>query len=328
MSKIIYNLEFPEKITTLNICGYEIKRLPEYAERYPKMMWLVNSSGSEFSTNIQTGSHQATAIVREINKPAILEWGEDVSTRLNDICIVLGLFTGRHVFAIDKSVYSTNPTLISDHRMFNYGGILKCSLPFEEEYFNEETLQPLTAKELKDDKYYFLNARNIGFAKGINNVLDLIATQDWQDAYGKGYFLLLFKQALFRMNIEPTFILCWAMWEHLYGAIRPRPKNRQGVELTDDQIEKTVNGDAKIAYLLKHIFGLTLRSESHNEIRRIVNARNKLMHFGKKPDNVDYSEMDLFVRATECLVCKILNLTPSNLFNTNEKLAQFLNLTR
>jgi len=322
MSKemVIYNLEFPENIHVLEFNGYQIKRLPDYGESYSNMMWLVNSSGSEFTTQVQTGSHQATASVDEIGKSAVLPWGDDKNTYLSDICIILSLFTLRHVFVIEKEVHESGPTLISDHRIFNYGGILRCSIPLKEEYFDEETLQPLTEEQRENDKYYFLHARDIGFAEGINDILNLIASQEWREKYEEGYFLFLFKQALFRMNIEPTFLMCWAMWEHLFAVL-----NRG--KYTEDQLEKDIPAEYKINFFLEDNFGLTLSSKSREEVRRIKHARNSLVHLGKKPEDVDLQEMDLFIRATECLVCKTLELEPSNVFNTNEKLARFLKLS-
>ncbi|KXK27295.1 MAG: hypothetical protein TR69_WS6001000169 [candidate division WS6 bacterium OLB20] len=326
MRMVIYNLEFPVYVQRLTLDGYEFVRLENYEEAHSKMMWLVNSSGSEFSTNIQTGQHQATGTVQEINKEASLPWGNTNSTRLNDICLVLSIFTGRNVFAVEESVHNDTPTLISDHRMYNYGGILRCSIAYEAEYFNEDTLETLTESERENDEYYFVNQPDVGFGKGINQILDLISTPEWKTKYGDGYFLFLFKQAMQRMDIEPTFILCWAMWEHLFGALNPRPANKKGVEFTDEQIEKDLSGEYKITYFLVNYFGLVLNSDSRAEIRRIVNARNKLVHFGKRPKDLDLKEMELFIRATECLVCKILELEPSNVFNTNERLAEFLKL--
>lgn len=327
MNKIIYNFEFPEYINSLCLDGYTIKRIENYEEAYSKMMWWVNSSGSEFSTTIQTGQHQATGIVEELNKNPSLPWGNSTSTRLNDICLILSIFTGRNVFYLEEEAHNDSPTIISDHRMYNYGGILRCSIPYEAEFFNEDTLETLTQVEIESDEYYFVNQRDVGFGKVINQVLELISSQEWKTKFGGGYFLFLFKQAMQRMDIEPTFILCWAMWEHLFGTISPRPTNRRGVEFTDKQIEEDASAEYKITYFLMNYFGLVLNRDSRDEIRRIVNARNKLLHFGKRPEDVDLKEMELFIRATECLVCKILGVEPSNVFNTNERLAAFLRIS-
>lgn len=315
---IVYNLVFPEHINEMHIGGYVFKRLPEYSERHSKLMWLVNSSGSEFQTKIQTGSHQATASVIEMGTRKSLPWKEVDATKLTDICLIFTIFTGRNVFAIRKALFETDPTLISDYRIFNYGGILQCSIPYEEEYYNEQTLQRLSAKERVADEYYFVNHRDIGFQKGINKVLKLIRSREWRRKYNNGYFLLLFKQALSRTDLEPQFLLCWIIWEHLFAVLRKD-------DYTENQLEN-IEGKVKITYLIKTLFGITLNSKSHQEIKRIAKARNKLVHYGQKPENIDYKEMDLFIRATECLICKTLELEPSNLFNTNEKLASFLKI--
>ncbi len=315
---IVYNLVFPDNVQEMNLGGYIFKRLSEYTENYSKMMWLVNSSGPEFTTQIQTGSHQATASVLEVGTRKALPWREEDATKLTDICLILSIFTGRHVFALKKDLYLTNPTLISDHRIFHYGGILRCSIPYEEEYFNEYTLMKLTAEEKDEDEYYFVNHRDVGFQKGINKVIKLIRSRKWRKKYANGYFLLLFRQAISRMDLETQFLLCWILWEHLFAVLRRE-------DFTDNQLEK-VAGKVKISYLLTTYFDITLNSKSRKEINRIAKARNKLIHYGQKPENVDYKEMDLFIRSTECLICRILELEPSNLFNTNEKLANFLKI--
>lgn len=315
---IVYNLVFPDNIREMNLGGYVFKRLPEYPQNYSQMMWLVNSSGAEFTTQIQTGSHQVTASVLEVGTRKALPWREVDATKLTDICLILSLFTGRHVFALKKDIYQTNPTLISDHRVFNYGGILRCSIPYKEEYFNEDTLVKLTAAERASDEYYFVNHRDIGFQKGINKVIKLIRSREWRKKYANGYFLLLFRQAISRMDLETQFLLCWIIWEHLFAVLRRE-------DYTDEKLEK-IEGKVKISYLLTTYFDITLNSKSRREINRIAKARNRLVHYGQKPENVDYKEMDLFIRATECLICKTLELEPSNLFNTNEKLASFLKI--
>ena len=121
-----------------------------------------------------------------------------------------------------------------------------------------------------------------------------------------------------RMDIEPTFVLCWTVWEHLYSTINPKALSTKQLELLE--------GKQKITYFFVKYFGLKLNKGSHNELLRITKARNTLLHRGKKPSDVDYGEMTLFIQATACLISKILGLTPSNVFNTNEKLARFLKL--
>lgn len=59
----IYNLEFPPYIEEFKMGDYIFKRTEKYEEAFDNMMHLVNSSGSEFNTEIQTGSHKITATV-------------------------------------------------------------------------------------------------------------------------------------------------------------------------------------------------------------------------------------------------------------------------
>ncbi len=316
---IIYNLEFPEYFNEISIGDYVIKRLPEYNESHKQMMWTVNYYGGELSTEWRNGSHQATASVTEINHSSDLAWRYTNTTKLDDICLILSIFSGRHVFAISKAKHDSNPLLVADHRTFNYGGILKCSLPYEEEFFKEDTLETLTPEEIENDEYYYVNRRDRGFITGINNILNLIESEDWKSKYADGYFLIFFEKALYRMDIEIQFLLCWIIWEHLFAVLK---KN----EYTEDQLENDIDGKFKIIFLLTTYFPMVLNANSRREIDRIKNARNKLVHLGQKPNDVDYEEMDLFIRATEYLICKTLNLTPSNLFNTDEKLARFLRL--
>ncbi len=176
---IVYNLEFPEYINEMNLGGYVFKRLPEYPKVYSKMMWLVNSSGSEFATKEHTGSHQATASVFETGTPSSLPWREDNATKLQDVCLILSIFTQRHVFLLEKETFENNPTLVSDHRSFHYGGILKCSIPYEAEYFNKDNFKKITKKKIINYED-IVEQRDVGFQKGINKIIKLISNKQWQ----------------------------------------------------------------------------------------------------------------------------------------------------
>ncbi len=121
------------------------------------------------------------------------------------------------------------------------------------------------------------------------------------------------------MGIEPQFLLCWIIWEHLFATLKRN-------DYTIEQLENDISSETKISYLIEEYFDFTLNSNSRKEIKRMKKARDKLVHHGTKPSNIDYEEMDLFIKATECLVCKILKLEPSNVFNTDEKLAKFLKI--
>ncbi len=64
---------------------------------------------------------------------------------------------------------------------------------------------------------------------------------------------------------------------------------------------------------------------STERIKTLANIRNRLIHFGKFPEQDSvYADAVLFVRLTEFVIAKILGLTPSNVFNTTEELEKFL----
>ena len=78
MLRDIYNLEFPHYVHELNIGGYTFRRVANYSEAFGKMQHLVNSSGSEHKTVVQTGSHQITATVEipTTEQQAVLLWAD------------------------------------------------------------------------------------------------------------------------------------------------------------------------------------------------------------------------------------------------------------
>ena len=111
--------EMLEKLFNKDLNHCEISN---YKEAFGALMHLVNSSGSEFNTRVQTGSHQITAIVQlpEKEKPCVLPWAENKLTQLDDILFLLTLFTGRSVFKKDLE-NEDDVALIQDHRIHHYG---------------------------------------------------------------------------------------------------------------------------------------------------------------------------------------------------------------
>jgi hypothetical protein len=56
-----------------------------------------------------------------------------------------------------------------------------------------------------------------------------------------------------------------------------------------------------------------------------VNARNHLVHRGRFPSGAAVTkDAELFIRLTEFVLAKILDLYPSNVFNTLEELDRFM----
>jgi len=118
----IYNLEFPPFIEELKIGDYTFRRIDNYEYAFNNMMHLVNSEGSEFNTKVQTGNHQITATVNIPRKEqrCSLPWESDAKyTQLDDILLLLTIFTGRSVFRKDR-VDDKDIAIIGDHRINKY----------------------------------------------------------------------------------------------------------------------------------------------------------------------------------------------------------------
>lgn len=313
----IFNLEFPPYIMELKIGDYIFKRVENYKEAFGGMMCLVNSFGSEFNTQIKVGSHQITAIVEipQKERKCALPFGNDKLTQIDDILFLLTIFDDRNVFKKDWED-SEKIAIISDHRIHQYGGQLACSIQYESRWKDINTGELKTEAEMKDIPIFDYHQINIGFENTINKVLDLISSKKWKDEYEGGYFLFLFKSAVQRQIVETSFISCWTIWEHIFAI-----KNRKWLDNT--AIEQ-MSGDKKIAFILNQYFLKNIDDTARKNIQKINKTRNRLIHFGKKTEQIDYKEMEMFIRLTEQLIAIILKLSPSNIFNSFESLDNFL----
>ncbi|MDP4008292.1 MAG: hypothetical protein Q8P68_03825 [Candidatus Peregrinibacteria bacterium] len=313
----IFNLEFPPYIEELKIGDYIFKRVKNYKEAFDGMMCLVNSSGSEFNTQIKVGSHQITAIVEipQKEKGCILPFGNTKLTQLDDVLFLLTIFTDRNVFKKDWED-SDNIAIISDHRIHQYGGQLACSIKYDSRWKHVDTGELKTETEMKGIPVFDYHQINIGFENTINKVLDLISSKKWQNEYEGGYFLFLFKSAMQRQIIETSFISCWTIWEHIFAI-----KNRKWL---DNKAIEQMSGDKKIAFILNEYFLKNIDETARKNIQKINKTRNRLIHFGKKTEQIDYDEMVMFIRLTEQLIAIIFELSPSNIFNSFEALDKFL----
>ncbi|MBI5414855.1 hypothetical protein HZA38_05075 [Candidatus Peregrinibacteria bacterium] len=314
---LIFNLEFPPYIEELKIGDYIFKRVKNYKEAFDGMMCLVNSSGSEFNTQIKVGSHQITATVEipQKEKKCVLPFENNKLTQIDDVLFLLTILTDRNVFKKDWED-SENIAIISDHRIHQYGGQLACSIKYESRWKDVNTGELKTEAEMKDGLVSDYHQINVGFENTINKVLDLVSSKKWQDDYEGGYFLFLFKSAMQRQIIETAFISCWTIWEHIFAI-----KNRKWLDNT--AIEQ-MSGDKKIAFILNEYFLKNIDDTARKNIQKINKTRNRLIHFGKKTEQIDYKEMEMFIRLTEQLMAIILKLSPSNIFNSFENLDNFL----
>ena len=89
----VYNLEFPgNRPADLTLGGYVFRPLDDYVERVRHLQHLVLSPVN-FGRNIVTVAVEPP----KIEVPAILDFANSSATRLDDILLVLSLFTMRHV---------------------------------------------------------------------------------------------------------------------------------------------------------------------------------------------------------------------------------------
>ena len=134
MERPVYNLEFRHKSLQMTIGDYCFARVPNYHEQHAKLQHLVNSLGAEAPTELQTGEHALTAMVvgPTTDPAASIEWPNKSYTALDDVILLLQLFTGRDVFTYEPTTENPEPVaIIADPRVFPWGGVLACSLSYE-----------------------------------------------------------------------------------------------------------------------------------------------------------------------------------------------------
>jgi hypothetical protein len=302
----VYNLEFPSWCQEFNIFGYHFERVDNYEEQFLKLQHLV-SSIYEFAEEPNTGTHAITAFVEipDFEKDAILEWSGEYHSALSDVLLLLVLFTGRDIFALETQTHKKIPSIpdpiIADPRVFPWGGILRSSIPYKK--------QPIEPEPF---------GYNIGFEESLNQIYTLMRSDDWQKEYRGGYFLFLAKSAFRRQIVESTFIQCWTIWEHLFSILNDQ-------WLSSSQIRR-MSSFEKISFILvKYALVGEIDDSSRERIKDLAKIRNRLIHFGKFPERGDArDDAVLFIRLTEFVITKVLGLSPTNVFNTVENLEKYL----
>ncbi|MHB8142999.1 MAG: hypothetical protein ACYDGX_04980 [Thermoleophilia bacterium] len=310
MRKLVYNLEFPSHCPKLDIFGYHFSRVEDYNEKVLKLQHRITSF-SEFQINKTSGTHEITAYVDipESELEAVLEWGSSGHTALNDVLLLLSMSTGRDVFAIDE--LEDDYVVIADPREYPWGGHLQISIhnPFE-----------------RWDQTSEYSPCNIRFEKNLNSVYELIRSDKWQRKYQGGYFLFLTKQSFQAWSLESAFLQCWTIWEHLFAILNKK-------WLSEDQI-RDLGSFEKISFLLVEF---ALREEidkaTKKRIKTLSKIRNRLVHFGRFPDDGSARNRSirddaiLFVRLTDFIITKIMDLETNDAFNTLDHLEAFLQTT-
>ena len=297
--KYIYNFEFPSFCDRLDIHGYIFQRVPEYQDRIRSLHHTI-SRFSEFRIDKNTGNHAITTVVSLPNKEfkAVLPWGHGNPTALDDILLLLSIFTCRQVFSLEQSD-ENSAVVVADPREYFFGRNLRSSLEYV----------PIK----KDEVYEY----DFGFEKGINDVYRIIRKKDWLQKFGKGYFLFLFREACKRQILETSFTTCWGIWEHLFHLHNLK-------WLSEETIRKLPSRE-KIAFVLsEYKIREIIEKKDRKGIERFVQIRNRLVHSERFPDNDSHDEAELFIRVTEQIIARILGLKGSDIMGTLYKLDTFL----
>jgi hypothetical protein len=115
----VYNLEFRLGCHEMTIAGYHFARAPDYRNRLQQLQHRISVHG-EFPITATTGTHCVTAQVTPPSPEpdSIIPWAEQDGTALDDILLLLSIFTKRHVF-VERSPRSNpdhQPVIIADPR--------------------------------------------------------------------------------------------------------------------------------------------------------------------------------------------------------------------
>jgi len=316
MRKEVYNLEFRSKCPAMTIFGYRFSRVDDYQDRLASLQHL-GTVHSESKIHANTGKHAITAYVEvpEYEQEVALAWAYSSETALSDILLLLSIFTRRDVFVGDKAIDDgTGQVIVEDYRFYPCGGVLGDSIPYE-----ERLIDPADP----------LNVYDIGFEKCLNQMYELIRTEEWKDRYERGYFLFLVQQAFRSQSPDITFTLCWVIWEHLFAIL-----NRKW--LPEDRLRRILPSD-KLAFLfVKYEIKDNITEKNREQIKKWKEIRNKLVHAGRFPESDPknsakhsseydsvYDDVISFIRFTEFIIAKVLKLSPSNALNT-KKMDEFL----
>jgi len=295
----VYNLEFEWPDEKMQIAAYTFIPKADYLSRYKRMSHALPFLRPAPYGNIpeSNGMHIATGSVRVPipEREPCLPWARSDATELDDIILLLSLFTQRRVLLFDKE---NMEGIVADHREFHYGGTLELSLPQISRGSGIET------------QY----ARALG--SGVAEASALIRSEKWQSTYFEGRFLFMYFAACHRQILETSFLTCWTIWEHLF-----RLHNERWISLGS---LRRLAAKEKIAFILTK-YGLRekISEADWKSVERFTRIRHRLTHDGAFESADDTKAADLFIRLTEFVVAKILGLEPSKVFSPLERLDRF-----
>ncbi len=297
MSIRIYNLEFPAYIDRLSLGGYTFRRVPEYKDRVRTLHHLFKHF-HEFDIDVKFGGHAVTAEVTlpDPEPPPLLKWGKPTATHLDDVLLILSLFTMRHVWAEEGG----QGVIIADHRFYQQGWALRQGIPFIEQ--NQGRIRI-----------------DVGFEPGMNGVLKFMSNEDWRARYRGGHYLLLVNHAFRRQILETSFSLCWTIWEHLFALHNDDWLDRQSIH--------RISGKEKVTFVLSR-YGLRghVNLVDSPSIEELMQVRNRLIHFGMFPEEKSKEKAMAFIKWTEYLIARTLGLYGKETFDSLEKFEAAVNL--
>jgi len=302
----VYNLEFRSWCNEMTIGGYRFTRAADYPTQIHSLQHLINNT-SEFSTKATTGTHCVTAHVAppDPEAAAVIFGTSSEATALDDITLLLSIFTRRHVFVRrDDSLEDESGVIVADPRLFRWGGQIAASIPYV------KSSSPRLDKDTSPG--------DEGLEIHLNRIHQLINTDDWRGKYRDGFYLGLFGNALQQRTVESAFTQCWTIWEHLFSILNDSWMTRNTIHQT--------NSAEKIAFLLvTYAVRENLQDKEKKRLESLASIRNRLVHFGRFPeaDSV-LADAVLLIHMTELIVAKTLGLAPSKIFDTLEKLESFL----
>lgn len=294
----VYNLQFQWPDEEMTIGTYTFVPRDDYLDRYKQLPHARDSLGEpEGVVSACNGTHVATGFVLlpdEERAPA-LGWAREDATELDDILLLLSLFTQRRVLIFEEE---DTQGIIADPREFRYGGTLPLSLA---------QIQRGTGQETEYAQ---------AISSGVAEVSERIRSEEWQRAYCGGHFLFLFLAACHRQVVETSFLLCWTIWEHLFRLHNEHWVSRRTL--------KDMNVREKIRFILTE-YGLRdkISKQDEKSVNRLTLVRHRLTHDGTFEKSDDIKAANLFIRLTEFVIAKTLGLEPSDVFSPRERLDRF-----
>ena len=232
-----------------------------------------------------------TVELPERDEAPALNWADETNTELDDVLLLLSLFTRRRVFTLEAGAKGP---IIADPRYFDCG--------WDPSAKSFEGLRPAHPS----DEW------SVDLSKGVSDANRLIRSDEWQRRFHRGHFLFLFLAACHHQILESSFMLCWTIWEHLF-----RLHNESWLSAT---AVRKLDVREKLAFMLtEYRLRLNLDEKDRNVIARFARIRHLIVHDGRLENGDDARAAQVFIGLTECVVARTLDLTPSKVFSWDER---------